>query len=47
MSGAAWQRLLTDRLLVAIVLVAHRGGLNTEAPDLVVSVRPLDFLPMN
>jgi hypothetical protein len=41
-SRVAGQRLLTDRLLIVIVLVAHPGGLITEALDLVVSVRPSD-----
>jgi hypothetical protein len=38
MSRAAGRRLLSDRLFVAIVLVAHPGGLITEALHLAVSV---------
>jgi len=47
MSRAAWQRLVTDRSLVPIVLVAHRGDLITETLDLVVSVTASDLLPIN
>jgi hypothetical protein len=47
MSRAAGQRLLSDRLFVPIVLVAHRGDPITETLDLVVSVSASDLLPMN
>ena len=40
MSRAAWQQLLTDRLFVAVVLVAHLGGATIETfhSDVLVAV---------